>query len=194
MIAVVPAAGQSQRFGTSKLVADVGGTPMLERTIRSLLDGGVPRVVVVLAPDVTLESVSSLRDRRVRTAVNENPARGMFSSVQAGIAAARARDAIVLLPGDMPFVNGRTVSRVLAQAKKSSGAIVLPICAGKHGHPIVIPHTLRDAILSAPETSTLKEALAKTGAQYVEVDVDDRGVLRDVDTVKDLAGAEYQEL
>lgn len=189
MIAVVPAAGRSERFGSSKLVADIDGAPMLERTIRSLLDGGLPRVIVVIAPDAELDTVSSLRDRRVRTAVNTDPARGMFSSVQAGIAAARARDVIVLLPGDMPFVRAQTVARVVTRAKKTPGAIVLPTCGGKHGHPIAIPHTLREAILSAGADQTLKDVLAAANTTRIEIDVDDPGVLRDVDTVKDLRSA-----
>ena len=49
--AVVPAAGKGERFGGGKLLAPVDGTPMLERTIHTLLEAGIADVVVVLAPE-----------------------------------------------------------------------------------------------------------------------------------------------
>jgi CTP:molybdopterin cytidylyltransferase MocA len=51
-IAIVPAAGKGSRFGPGpKLAAAIDGVPLLERTVRSLLDGAVDAVIVVLAPD-----------------------------------------------------------------------------------------------------------------------------------------------
>ena len=34
-LGVVPAAGAAKRFGGGKLLADIGGLPLLERTLRS---------------------------------------------------------------------------------------------------------------------------------------------------------------
>src|SRR5919112_3961665 len=87
-VAVVPAAGASTRFGTMKLLADVGGVPLLERTLASLLDAGVARVVVVTRAGATFDAVPAITDARIVIVVNPDPARGMFSSIQAGLAAA----------------------------------------------------------------------------------------------------------
>ena len=107
-VAVVPAAGSSTRFGTMKLLADVGGAPLLERTLTSLLDAGVARVVVVTRAGDAFEAVPSMADPRVTAVVNPDPARGMFSSIQAGLAVAGG-DVVLVLPADMPFVTARTV-------------------------------------------------------------------------------------
>src|SRR5262245_58483102 len=40
VVAVVPAAGFSTRFGAAKLLADAGGVPVIARTLASLLDAG----------------------------------------------------------------------------------------------------------------------------------------------------------
>ena len=58
----MPAAGSSTRFGTMKLLADVGGAPLLERTLTSLLDAGVARVVVVTRTGEAFEAVPSMAD------------------------------------------------------------------------------------------------------------------------------------
>ena len=187
-LAIVPAAGKAERFGSAKLVSDVGGQPMVARTVRSLLDGGVSRVVVVVAPGSPVIGLHETRKAfpapAVVLAINPDPDRGMFSSIQAGLAAAEA-EIVLVLPADMPFVRPATVAAVLAAAARGD-AVVLPTWQGRHGHPIAIPGALRDAILSAPSGSSLKPVLAATGIEHRELEVIDRGILRDVDAPADL--------
>ena len=56
----------------------------------------------------------------------------------------------------------------------------------RRGHPIAIPRPLCDALLALAPTTTLKDALAASGASMVQLDVTDAGVLRDVDVPGDL--------
>ena len=183
-VAIVPAAGKGERFGSPlKLLADVRGEPMLGRTVRSLLEGGVDRVVVVTAPGTALETIAILGDERVSVVRNPDPSRGMFSSIQAGLAGADG-DPIIVLPGDMPFVRGGTVAAVLTAARLD--AVISPRYRGQRGHPIALPGRLRSGILKADPASTLSEVLTKAGEDRIELDVDDPGILRDVDTKQDL--------
>ena len=89
-----------------KLLADIGGEPLVNRTLSSLIDAGVDPVVVVLSAAASLETVPLIGHANVRTVVNRDPSRGMFSSIQCGLSVATA-DAIVVLPADMPFVQRR---------------------------------------------------------------------------------------
>ena len=99
-IAIVPAAGKAERFGGPKLLVRIKGQPLLDWTLWSLLDGGVDRVVVVTAPGADLSNAQFVSDPRVRLAVNEDPSRGMFSSIQAGLALVSG-DPILVLPAAM---------------------------------------------------------------------------------------------
>lgn len=184
-LAIVPAAGKGERFGGAKLIAEIDGEPLLNRTLRSLLDGGVDHVVVVRPPDDALASVALLGDPRVSAAVNPDPSRGMFSSIQAGLAAA-AGDPILVLPGDMPFVTSATVAAVLTAARP--GKIVSPRFEGRHGHPVALPGRLRRDVLDAASSSTLAMLIDSHATERVFIDVNDRGVVRDVDARGDLAG------
>jgi molybdenum cofactor cytidylyltransferase len=183
-VAVVPAAGSSTRFGTMKLLADVEGAPLLDRTLSSLLDAGVARVVVVTRAGDAFEGVPSMADPRVAAIVNPDPTRGMFSSIQAGLAAAGG-DVVLVLPADMPFVATETVTAVIARAA-ATGSVVVPVHQTRRGHPIAIPRPLCDALLALEPTTTLKDALAACGQSTVQLDVPDVGVLRDVDVPGDL--------
>jgi molybdenum cofactor cytidylyltransferase len=185
-VAVVPAAGSALRFGGRKLLTPIDGEPLLDRTISALLNGGVDRIVVVVGPDADelTRDVNAFSDPRVWPVVNPDPSRGMFSSLQAGMAEAEG-DALVVLPADMPFVQSGTVA-ILLDVFASRPAIVSPRYQGKRGHPVVLPPALRDEIRAAEPTITLHDVLKRHPDQRVDVDVQDRGVVQDVDRVSDL--------
>jgi CTP:molybdopterin cytidylyltransferase MocA len=183
--AVVPAAGAASRFGGGKLLVPIAGAPLLDRTIGALLDGGLDEVVVVVPPDASWTGiVRLLDDARVRTEINHDPSRGMFSSIQIGLQSI-AGGPIAVLPGDMPFVSAGTIQAVLETAVRT-GAIVSPRLNGHRGHPVVLPSDLRDAILAAPPEMALNQVLRPYAARFVNVDVSDKGVVRDVDVRGDL--------
>jgi molybdenum cofactor cytidylyltransferase len=193
-VAIVPAAGRAERFGSAKLMTrvDLGrnggpagqGEPLINWTLWSLLDGGASTVVLVVAPGADFSEAPLVTDPRVLVAVNENPMRGMFSSIQAGLSITEG-DPFIILPGDMPFVSSGTVTEVvLASIKKQR--VVVPVYQDQRGHPVAIPSHFRTALLMAPPETTLKHALSAAGADVFELPVSDRGVIRDVDTPADL--------
>jgi molybdenum cofactor cytidylyltransferase len=191
-VAIVPAAGKAERFGGAKLLARIGGDVLLDRTLGSLLDGGVDRAIVVVAPRADFRASRRLADARVQVIVNPDPSRGMFSSIRAGLAVADG-DPVLVLPADMPFVTPVTVAAVLRACVHQHG-IVAPVYSGRRGHPVALPASMRSAILREPPETTLKAALAATGAAWTDVAVDDAGILRDVDRPADLSlGAKRHE-
>lgn len=183
--AVVPAAGAARRFGSAKLLADVSGEPLLQHTLRALLDGGVSRVVLVAAPAHGLSAVPLSSDPRVSVVLNRDPDRGMFSSIQTGLAAVDCRHAVLVVPADMPFVRAGTVALVMA-AQARGGDAVVAAYGGKRGHPLIIPANAWPRLLTYPVGSTLKAALADARVVLAEVAVDDPGVVKDVDETRDL--------
>lgn len=186
-VAVVTAAGSAERFGGRKLLASIDGEPLLDRTIRALLDGGVSEVIVVVGTDGRAElerDVNAMNDARVRPVENHDPSRGMFSSIQEGVATASG-DALLIMPGDMPFVRPETVRAVIAKYRERP-AIVSPRYRGKRGHPVAMPLALREEIRATPSSATLHEVIKKHADARVDLDVDDPGVVRDVDTPADL--------
>ncbi len=182
--AIVPAAGRAARFGGAKLLVDLGGEPLLAHTLRSLLAAGLDRVVVVAPAAAAFDAVPLVADARVGVAANPDPSRGMFSSIQTGLAAVDA-GTLVILPADMPFVRPETV-RAVVEAAGTSGGAVVPIHDGRKGHPIALPGELRAPLLAASATTNLKQALIDLGAVWTRLPVEDPGVLRDVDVPADL--------
>lgn len=186
-VAVVTAAGSAERFGGKKLLTPIDGEPLLDHTIRALLDGGVAEAIVVVGRDARAElerDVNAMLDPRVRPVENPDPSRGMFSSIQEGVAQAQG-DMVLVMPGDMPFVSPDTVRAVIAEYGRKP-AIVSPRYRGKRGHPVALPGSLRDEIRAAETGATLHDVIHAHTDMRVDIDVDDSGVVRDVDRVEDL--------
>jgi molybdenum cofactor cytidylyltransferase len=182
--AVVPGAGRAERFGSQKLLADLDGEPLLNHTLRSLLDAGLQRVVLVVSRELSLASVSLASDPRVTSVVNPDPSRGMFSSIQTGLALVHS-PLIAVLPADMPFVRSESVRKVLDYCDRTAHPVI-PLFHGRHGHPLALPGRLREALLAADPNHSLTHALAALGAERDELAIDDPGIVRDVDTRADL--------
>jgi molybdenum cofactor cytidylyltransferase len=185
-VALVLAAGLGTRFspsGANKLLTAIDGEPMVSRTIRSALDGGCASAVVVTAPGRPM-AIEILDDPRVTTVENPDPSRGMFSSVQVGLASI-ADGPCLVIPGDMPFIASQTVAHVRAEAERT-GRIVSPRWNGKRGHPVALPARLFPTVRAADAAATLSAVLAEFEAERTVLDVGDSGILRDVDVPADL--------
>lgn len=165
IVAVVPAAGKSTRFGSDKRRVLVDGVPMLDRVVNLLKAGGVEEVSIV-------ES-------------NPGVDRGMFSTIQIGLAGVDATHIVLVHPCDMPFTSPETVKVVIAECLRTRRA-VCPRVMGKRGHPLAIPAALIPRLLAIDPTTPLNKALELVGAVRIELDVDDPGATRDVDVPADL--------
>jgi molybdenum cofactor cytidylyltransferase len=125
---VVLAAGAGSRFGGAKLAARIAGRPILQHVLDTLAASGIDDPIVVLAPDSGLEPVITWgASQRV---VNPDPARGLSSSLQLGVAAARAvvpaPEALLIVLGDQPRLPPDVVRALVTAPLDASRPIVAP--------------------------------------------------------------------
>ena len=82
-VGLVLAAGAGSRFGGGKLLATIGGRPVLQHVLDALAEAGVGESVVVLGRDA--ERIEAAIDwGGARRVVNPDPERGLSSSLQVG--------------------------------------------------------------------------------------------------------------
>jgi molybdenum cofactor cytidylyltransferase len=79
-----------------------------------------------------------------------------------------------------------TIKALLTEFRGFSDHVIKPVYHGRAGHPVVLPEHLFPIIQRAPGGTTLREVLGQTGVQVRYVDVDDGGVLVNVNTPADL--------
>jgi len=182
---ILLAAGSSRRFGSNKLLAPLSdGTPLVlaaARRLRSVLDA----VIVVVHPqDRVLPEL--LATEHVQIVACQHADTGMGASLAAGVAAsADARGWLIVL-ADMPAIQVSTLQRV-AQALDNGAVLAAPFHAGLRGHPVGFLSSVRDELLALSGETGARDILARHAVALTRLDVDDAGVLLDVDTPADLA-------
>jgi molybdenum cofactor cytidylyltransferase len=178
MDCVIPSAGFSRRMGEDKLLLPLGGERLVAAALRHAVSAGT-RPILVLAPGSRIPE--ALGDLGVlgapAIAVNPDPGRGMLSSIKAGLLLVES-EAFFVAPADMPFLSPESFAAV-AKAAKGAGP-VFPRFRGELGHPVLIPASLRQEILGLPPEAKLRNFLLGKAPTFVEVD--DDGILFDVDT------------
>jgi broad specificity phosphatase PhoE/CTP:molybdopterin cytidylyltransferase MocA len=182
--ALITAAGYSSRVGDFKPVLPLGQSTVIEEAIGRFRLAGIDDVRVVIGHRAG-EIVPVLDRMGVRKIFNPDYARGMFSSVLAGLKSLeQGIDAFFLLPADIPLVKPATIS-ALARVYSGGGAtIVYPRFEGLRGHPPLIS---RDFIANLPDdyVGGLRAFLSRHEEQAVDVDVIDQSILMDCDTKVD---------
>ena len=140
---VVLAAGTSTRMGgPNKLLFDVGGEPLVRRSVARALAAGLSPVVVVLGHEA--ERVrAQLEGVPCRTVMNAEYARGINASLKAGVAAVPATaEAVVVMLADMPFVTTAMMETLVATYRRSEAPLVVSDYQGVNAPPMLYDRSL----------------------------------------------------
>jgi molybdenum cofactor cytidylyltransferase len=181
---VVPAAGRGSRFKgpAHKLEQHLGEGSVLGSTLRHAVASHLPVVVVTTAALAPLAAqVVAARDVVVVDAFA--PDYGLGSSIAAGVAARADAPGWLVLPGDMPLVQPATLLAVAAALEHH--AVAYAQYHGRQGHPVGFAAELYSDLIRLAGDEGARRIVARYPA--VGVDVEDAGVLLDVDTADDLA-------
>ena len=189
--ALILAGGAGRRFGTDerggKLLADLGGAPVIRRVAERVAGAGFAEVVVVTGAE-RASLRSGLDGLSCRFVEASDWAEGMAASLRTGIAAlvSDARGVCVFL-GDMPLLPVGLCADLIAAAD-GAGYAARPRHAGKPGHPVAFTRAAF-ADLMALEGDRGASALLAGRDDVAYLDTADSGVLLDIDTPADLCAA-----
>jgi molybdenum cofactor cytidylyltransferase len=187
---ILLAAGYSKRFGSNKLLqtlpagSPLAGTPIALAAARNLLDA-VPESIAVVRPRAQ-KLAKMLRDAGCTTVVCKNAGEGMGTSLAAGVRASLDVDGWIVTLADMPFIRPETIRTVL-RALGEGAAIAAPSFRGERGHPVGFAKRFYAELSSLHGDEGAREVLTRHPDGIVLCEVDDPGVLRDIDQPSDLS-------
>jgi molybdenum cofactor cytidylyltransferase len=168
LAAVILSGGASSRMGSPKALLPYQGRPFLEHLLEvtARREINVRRVVLGAHAEPIAKAVNLKADEIV---INEDWEKGQLSSIQAAIRSLPAgTEGILLCLIDHPLISAELVQNLIEQFYKSKKPIVLPLYAGRRGHPVIFSAALYDELLRAPlETG----ARAVVWAHSTEVEV-----------------------
>jgi molybdenum cofactor cytidylyltransferase len=181
---VVPAAGRGSRFGgpLHKLEQPFEGGTVLGATLRHAIQSQLPVIVVTTAARAA-EAGRYVAARDIVVLSAGEAARGMGYSIAAGVAERSGAPGWLVLPGDMPLVLPSTLLAVATALEQHP--VVYAQHKGRRGHPVGFAAELYSELIQLDSDDGARRVVARYPAHGQ--DVDDPGVLMDVDTPADLS-------
>lgn len=184
--AVLLAAGRGTRFDPrgvqNKLLAPLAdGTPVACAAAHALLTS-VPHVLAVVRPGA--ETLArALNEVGCDVVFSLDAERGMGASLAAGVRACSEADGWIVALADMPWIAPTTIETI-GRRLDEGASIAIPCYRGKRGHPVGFG-AMHGAKLRALDGDVGARRLLES-TDVAPIEVDDAGVLEDVDTYADL--------
>ncbi len=184
---VILAAGRGSRFlgQQHKLVQPLGSATVMGQTILHAIDSRLP-VVVVTTDTLAAEALRwvARRDLVLLPEVGSAPGEplGMGYSIAAGVMARPHAPGWLLLPADMPALRAsslQAVAKALAQQP-----VAFAQYRGRRGHPVAFAAELFSELSLLSGDEGARRMIARYPS--IGVELDDPGVLQDVDTLEAL--------
>jgi len=139
---VLLAAGTSSRMGHNKLLLELDGEPLLRRSARRALAGGVSPLIVVLGHQAD-KARALLSGLSCHPVVNPSFEEGITSSLHAGLAAVPADAcALVVMLADMPYVTGEMVAGMVERYRAATAPLVISDYDGVNAPPMLYDRCL----------------------------------------------------
>ncbi|MFO7700165.1 MAG: NTP transferase domain-containing protein [Acidimicrobiia bacterium] len=174
IVAAILAADRSEGFPSSKYLADVRGTKLVDLVVADAMSWPVDEVVVVLgADDEDVERESSLSD--VSVVVDPSWAEGSASPIRAVLdMASRDRSVThcILARGDQPGVDAGIVGALIDRARATEADATVPKYRYTRGWPVVLARSVWDVFLGQEGAIDVHDVVATHARSVEEVHVD----------------------
>ncbi len=181
---ILLAAGSSVRFGAHKLSHPIAGVPMALRSAMAV-KLALGAVLVAMRPGDAL--APTLSASGIEVVFCDRAPEGMGGTLAQAVAAAPAGAAgYVIALADMPFIDPASI-RAVADAIAGGATLAAPAYRGTRGHPVGLAASYRDELLALEGDAGARAIVKRDAARLTLIEVDDPGVLRDIDTPGDLA-------
>jgi len=188
---IILAAGKSTRFGSLKHLFKVGEKTIISMVIDASVKSDLDRIVLVLGyrSDTIMTAIDNhLQNHKIRTVINPRFQEGMSSSLKCGMMEIRDEfPSVMIILGDHPFLDTKTINILLDRFKSSDKAICVPVYKGKRGLPVCFGNRFYADIMNITGDIGARHIIQKNPEQVLTVEVDNPDCLFDVDNDDDLA-------
>jgi len=185
VVGIVLGAGGSRRLGRPKQTLPLGDTTLLGRVVRNAEASSLDRVVLVVG-GAAEEALAGAAPGRAEVARNDAYGEGCASSLLAGLDAAGAAHAVMLLLGDMPGVDPEVIDAVRAAWEADRPWAAVTEYRGAPGHPLVFSSAAHGDLRGLHGDKAVWKLLDAYPERVRRVPVD-RPLPPDVDTWDDYA-------
>ena len=177
--AILLAAGKSKRMdGENKLIKEIKGTPLINFSIKNILESSIDELIIVLGFQKKIIEKSIDKNNKIKLVFNKNFESGMASSIKAGLKNLSSKtDAFFICLGDMPKVN-KDIYNLLIKSREGND-IVVPTYKGKQGNPILFSASMKEKIMTIQGDVGAKKILKKNKNKIFNIEINEKGITED---------------
>lgn len=180
---ILLAAGRSRRFGSNKLLENLGNKPMISIAAQKL-KAVLPNSIAVIPPnDSQLKML--IKDEGLDFIECDDASNGIGASLACGIRSSKNAAGWLITLADMPFIKRATMEKVI-QTLENGAAISIPQSAGRKGHPVGLSQQYKDHLLKLNNDLGARDVINHHQHDIAYVNVDDPGIHIDIDTLEDI--------
>ena len=165
---------------TNKLLAQIDGKSLLQHVISNLIESNIDKIVVVIGHE-SEKIIQHISHSSIVFAKNDDFKKGLSSSIKAGVAKIQSSaDAVLIVHADMPFVEAGVINKIV-NALNNHSNIVIPRYKQKDGNPLLWPSEYFGQLKQLTGDQGAKQILGGYLDKITYVDVDNIGILVDID-------------
>ena len=180
--AVILAAGTSSRMGKAKQLLALGESTVLAQTLAHVQAAALHEIILVLGASAETIRRRLPSPRELKIVVNHAYQQGIASSLRAGLSAVDpGSHAALIVLGDQPFIRPQTLDRIVAEYQRSQAQIVIPTHQGQRGNPVLLDRSVFAEVMALEGDVGSRAIFARHLDGIVNVEVEDSGVLLDLD-------------
>ncbi len=185
---LILSAGFSSRMKDFKPLMKIGKLTPLEILINSMKIAGIEDIFVITG--FRSEDVKTFLDGRytadngIKCIYNPDFENGMFSSIQVGVreASQNGNTCFLMTPVDVPLIPPYIFKAVLARAKKNPDCFICPRFDGKKGHPLCIPGSMSEEVLTSKGEQGMKSVTSAHNDKMILFETHCESIIYDMDT------------
>lgn len=179
---IMLAAGNSRRFGSNKLLYEIDGVPMYLRTLYKLQKAaselGNCEIIVVTQYE---EIASKAQESGARVLINPHPERGISSSMQIGLAAAKESSACLFTVSDQPWLTTETIVNLVHKFQSEQKGMACTILNNKTGNPCIFSRKYYQELQEITGDKGGKQIINRHPEDVAYLEIEDAKELVDVD-------------
>ena len=184
IVGVLLAAGQSTRFGSNKCLKKLSNGNEIALQSALNLKAHLDQVICVI-PENSHELKSLFERNGFQILENKlSKEKGMSSSIKLAVKAASEAQAWLFCLADMPNIKPTSYQSLISKLDQKH-TIVIPKYNQQRGNPVGLSNGHYNQIMALEGDVGAKQIFKQNAHDINFVDVNDEGILQDIDTVAD---------